>query len=94
MSKQTHSLFFCFLYKIIYYICKQSYNIYGKSNQQNKRGACRKRDKADMACRETRQEFYDSELIRLQSPPAQSGTVIPNSRDITGQSKGFDQYER
>lgn len=47
-----------------------------------------------MACRETRQEFYDSELIRLQSPPAQSGTVIPNSRDITGQSKGFDQYER
>ncbi|EEX19265.1 hypothetical protein HMPREF0973_00710 [Prevotella veroralis F0319] len=30
----THPLFY-FLYKKIYYICKQSDDIYGKSNQSN-----------------------------------------------------------
>lgn len=34
--------------------------------------------------------FYDSELLRLQSSPAMFGISVPNSRDITSQSKGID----
>ncbi|ERK39990.1 hypothetical protein HMPREF9135_0351 [Segatella baroniae F0067] len=44
MKEEKISPLFYFLYKKIYYICKQSYNIYGKSNQQNKRGAYREGD--------------------------------------------------
>lgn len=69
---------------------QKSYNIYGKSNQQDKRGTYRKWNQADVACQETRQVFYDSELLRLQSSPAKFGISIPNSRDITSQSKGID----
>lgn len=38
-----------------------------------------------------RQEFYDSKLLRLPSSTAKHGIAVPNSRDFTGQSKGFDQ---
>ena len=47
-----------------------------------------------MTCQKARQEFYDSKLLRLPSSTAKHGIAVPNSRDFTGQSKGFDQYKR